>query len=109
MAHPHHDRINERTTTTHTHTSSGPGTGIIVGALVVIVALLAYFMFAGGDIDGRDGVSVTIEESAEGATGGTATGGAEVGTGTETAPEAGAGAGAATDSGTEEQAPAATE
>ena len=37
----------------------------IVGAVVVVVALLAYFLFAGGDLDGADDVNVNIEGAAE--------------------------------------------
>lgn len=53
------------THTTHTTTTGGSSTGLafIVGILVVVVGLLAYFMF-GGDVDGSDDVSVTIDGGA---------------------------------------------
>jgi hypothetical protein len=35
--------------------------GFVVGALVVVVAGLAYFMFAGGDVGGSDDVNITVE------------------------------------------------
>jgi len=63
----------ERTTTTTTTNSGGAGMGIIVGILVVVVAGLAYFMFA-GNIDtsgnGESDVNITIDgagSAAEGA------------------------------------------
>lgn len=82
MAHP--DRsVSEHNTTTTTTTSGGAGMGIIVGALVVIVGILAYFMFGGEAPSGSNDVTVTIEgagdavqgaaEAVEGAAEGAAT------------------------------------
>lgn len=49
------------THTTATSTSGGnSGLAFVVGALVVVVAVLAWFMFAGAD-GGRDDVNIIIE------------------------------------------------
>lgn len=48
------------TTTTNTSSGGGAGLGFVTGALVVIVAILAYFVFAGGEA-GQDDVNITIE------------------------------------------------
>ncbi|MDW3183837.1 MULTISPECIES: hypothetical protein [unclassified Roseobacter] len=47
--------------------SSGGNTGIafIVGALVVVVAILAYFMLAGGDAVSVEGPDTVLEDAAE--------------------------------------------
>lgn len=51
-------------TATHTTASStsggNSGLAFVVGALVVVVAVLAWFMFAGAD-GGRDDVNISIE------------------------------------------------
>lgn len=60
MADPDKSR-SDHTTTTTTTTGGGTGMGFIVGALVVVVAGLAYFIFAGGDVDSSDDVNITIE------------------------------------------------
>jgi len=51
----------ERNEHVTTPSSGGAGMGIIVGALVVVVAVMAYFMFAEGSAPGSDSVNITIE------------------------------------------------
>ena len=64
MADPERN-VSERTTTTTTTTDNGgSGMGFIVGALVVIVAIIAYFLFVGADTDTAGGdINVTVEGS----------------------------------------------
>jgi hypothetical protein len=63
MAEPQNSRSDHTTTTTTTTTGGGAGMGFILGALVIAVAVLAYFMLAGGDVDTSSGgdVNVTVE------------------------------------------------
>ncbi|MFG6584938.1 hypothetical protein [Sulfitobacter sp. 1A12779] len=61
----HVDHTNTTTTTTTTDRGGNSGLAFIVGAVVVVVALLAYFLFAGGDLDGANDVNVNIEGAAE--------------------------------------------
>ncbi|WP_299782519.1 hypothetical protein [uncultured Roseobacter sp.] len=51
--------------------SSGSNTGIafIVGALVVVVAILAYFMLAGGEAVSVEGPDTALESAAEAVSG----------------------------------------
>jgi hypothetical protein len=35
--------------------------GIVVGVLVVVVAIIAYFIFAGGEMPGTNDVNIKIE------------------------------------------------
>lgn len=51
--------------------SSGGNTGIafIVGALVVVVAILAYFMLAGGEAVSVEGPDTALEGAAEAVSG----------------------------------------
>ena len=65
MAHTEHP-VSERHTTTTTTTNSGGGAGLgfIVGALVIVVGVLAYIMLGGDGPSGTTGtndVNVTIE------------------------------------------------
>lgn len=54
--------VSERNTTTTTTTTGGAGMGIIVGALVVVVGVLAYFVLGGdGPSTDANDVSITIE------------------------------------------------
>ncbi|WP_299690313.1 hypothetical protein [uncultured Tateyamaria sp.] len=62
MAHMDRTDSNHTTTTTTTNAGGGAGMGIIVGALVVVVAILAYFVFVG-----EQGVSDDFTISVEGA------------------------------------------
>ena len=48
------------TTTTTTTSSGGAGMGFVVGALVVIVGLLAYFVLV-GDPSAGDSVTINVE------------------------------------------------
>lgn len=62
MAHPDHT-VSERNTTTTTTTSGGAGMGFIVGALVIVVGVLAYLVIGsefGGASDSGD-VTISIE------------------------------------------------
>ncbi|MGB3243227.1 MAG: hypothetical protein WBB25_01730 [Sulfitobacter sp.] len=52
----------DHTTTTTTTTPGGAGMGFVLGAVVIVVAGLAYFMFADSDTGGApDEVNVTVE------------------------------------------------
>lgn len=60
MAHMDRTDSNHTTTTTTTHSGAGAGMGIVVGALVVVVAILAYFVFA-GEQGGSDELTISVE------------------------------------------------
>lgn len=60
MAHPD-PIVSERNTTTTTTTTSGTSLGFILGALVVVVAILSYFIYTDADVGGSDDVNITIE------------------------------------------------
>ncbi|KIN64111.1 hypothetical protein Z946_2998 [Sulfitobacter noctilucicola] len=70
MAHPDHT-VSERNTTTTTTTSGGSGMGFIVGALVVIVGILAYVVFGDGfgGASGANDVNITVEGAGDAAQG----------------------------------------
>ncbi|RLJ41479.1 hypothetical protein BDE40_0751 [Litoreibacter halocynthiae] len=57
----HSDNTERTHTTTTTTTGGGAGMGIVVGALVVVVAFLAYVIFSGSAPSGQDDVNITIE------------------------------------------------
>lgn len=67
MANPN-DHIHTTNTVHETHTTerrSGGSMAFIVGGLVVAVAVIAWLLFAGTDVDGTgDDVNVTIDGSA---------------------------------------------
>lgn len=57
------DQIN---TTNTPEKSGGNGIAFVVGILVVVVAILGYVLFAGGDSTSDDGdINVTIEGAAD--------------------------------------------
>lgn len=51
----------DHTTTTTTTNTGGSGMAFVVGALVVVVAGLAYFVFADGETTGSDDINITVE------------------------------------------------
>ena len=66
------DRPTERThtdrttTTTTTNTGGNSGMAFVLGAVVIVVAALVWFLFAGSDVDstGSNDVNITVEEPA---------------------------------------------
>lgn len=56
--------------TTTINKTSGGGTGFVIGALVVVVLVLSYFIFAGDNpINGSTDINVTVEGADDAAAG----------------------------------------
>lgn len=81
---------------THTHTSttrSSGGLAVIIAAIILVVAGLAYVMFSGDSGSVTDGVNVTVEDSAPAVDGAAATAPDAAAPVADDAPPADAGAG----------------
>lgn len=67
-----HDRTTDRTqsdhttTTTTTNTGGNGGMAFVLGAIVIVVAALVWFLFAGADVDGpgTNDVNISVETPA---------------------------------------------